>query len=160
MKLYEIDNNLRALWDRIAEQDGELTEEDIAELESLEIAKDEKLKGYGVIIRETEGEIATIKAEIERLNKLAKTMQNKSEWLKGSLNYFMTANNMKEFKSVEVNITYRTSKSLVIAEDTKLAKKWLKVKTEPDKQAIKDFINAGGKVKGCEIVEKKNIQIK
>lgn len=160
MKLYEIDNGLRNVWDRIAEQEGELTEQDILELESLEIAKDEKLKGYGVIIRETESEIATIKAEMERLNKLAKAMQNKADWLKGSLNYFMTANDMKEFKSLEVNITYRTSKQLVIAEETKLAKKWLKVKTEPDKQAIKDFINAGGKVKGCEIVEKKNIQIK
>lgn len=160
MKLYEIDYKIREFWNKVIEQDGELTEEDMQTLESLEVAKDEKVKAYGVIIRETEGEIATIKAEIERLNKLAKTMQNKAEWLKGNLNYFMTANDMKEFKSVEVNITYRTSKSLVIAEDTKLAKKWLKVKTEPDKQAIKDFINAGGKVKGCQIVEKQNIQIK
>ena len=160
MKLYEIDNSIRELWNKIIQQDGELTEEDMQALESLEIAKEEKLKGYGVVIRETEGEIATIKAEIERLNKLAKTMQNKAEWLKNSLSYFMTANELKEFKSVEVNITFRNSKSLCIADGTRLAKKWLKVETKPDRQAIKDFINAGGKVKGCSIVDNANIQIK
>ena len=160
MKLYEIDNSIRELWNKIIEQDGELLEEDMQALESLEIAKEEKLKGYGVVIRETEGEIATIKAEIDRLNKLAKTMQNKADWLKGSLNYFMKANDMKEFKSVEVNITFRTSKQLQIEDESKLAKKWLKIETKPDKQAIKDFISNGGVVEGCSIVEKKNIQIK
>lgn len=160
MKLYEIDNSIRELWNKIIEQDGEMSEEDIQALESLEVAKEEKLKGYGVVIRETEGEIATIKAEIERLNKLAKTMQNKADWLKNSLSYFMTTNELKEFKSVEVNIGFRTSKQLQIEDEKKLAKKWFKVELKPDKQAIKDFINAGGKVKGCQIVEKQNIQIK
>ena len=160
MRLYEIHNGLRAVWDRVAENEGELTPEDIQELESLECAKEEKLKGYGVIIKETEGEIATLKAEIERLGKLVKSKQNKVEWLKGNLSYFMNEHDLTGFRSLAVNITFRTSKQLEIAEGTKLAKKWCKVELTPDKQAIKNFINAGGKVKGCEIVEKQNIQIK
>lgn len=162
MKLYEINESLRGFWDRVLSQDGEMSESDIQELESLELAKEEKLKGYGVIIRETEGEIATIKAEIERLNKLSKMMQNKAEWLKNNLNYFMQSNDMKEFKSVEVNITFRTSKQLVVQDESKIAKKWFKKVTELklDKQGIKDFIAEGNKVKGCEIVTKQNIQIK
>ena len=59
MKLYEIDQNIRLLWGKIMDQDGELTEEDIQALESLEIAKDEKIKGYGLIIRETTAPITT-----------------------------------------------------------------------------------------------------
>lgn len=160
MNLYEIDNNIRELWDKIIQQDGELTEEDIQALENLEIARDKKLTGYGVIIKETTAEIGVVKAEIERLNKLAKSMQNKAEWLTNRLVGFMNEHEMKEFKSVEVNIRFRISKSLQIDDNTKLAKKWLKVKTEPDKQAIKDFISAGGKVKGCQIVERQNIQIR
>ena len=160
MKLYEIDGNIRALWDRIVAQDGELTQEDIQELESLEVAKDEKIKAYGVIIREMIGEITRINEETARLKKMEKTLNNKVEWLTSNLSRFMHDNQMSEYKSLEVNISFRTSKSLYIEENTKLAKKWLKVKTEIDRQAIKDFINAGGKVKGCSIVTNSNIQIK
>ena len=95
-----------------------------------------------------------------RLKKIERVMNNKVEWLTDRLSTFMQDHQIKEFKSLEVNIGFRTSKSLVIDEQTKLAKKWLKVETRPDKQAIKDFITAGGKVKGCSIVEKTNIQIK
>lgn len=160
MKLYDIDQRIRNLWDRIIEQDGELTEEDIAELESLEIAKDEKIKGYGVIIRETLSEIAKVKAEQDRLAKIGKAMQSKVEWLTNRLSNFMQDHQVNEYKSLEVNISFRPSKSLFIDENTKLAKKWCKVELKPDKQAIKDFITAGGKVKGCTIIEKNNIQIK
>lgn len=160
MKLYEIDDGLRVLWNKIIEQDGELTEEDVQALESLNIAKDEKLKGYGVLIRETISDITRLNEEMARLKKIERTMNNKVDWLTDRLSTFMQDHQIKEFKSLEVNIGFRTSKSLVIDEQTKLAKKWLKVETRPDKQAIKDFITAGGKVKGCSIVEKTNIQIK
>ena len=160
MKLFEIDAGLRAFWDKVIQQDGELTEEDMQTLESLEIAKDEKIKAYGVVIRETLNEIAMVKAETERLNKIAKTMQNKVDWLTGRLSSFMLDHEMKGFKSIEVNIGFRASKQLEIADGTKLAKKWFKVEMKPDKQAIKDFLSAGGKIKGCQIIEKSNIQIK
>lgn len=160
MHLYKINKNLQDLWDKVIEQDGELTEEDIKAFEELSLVKDEKLKGYGVVIRETETRLATVKNEIARLKKLENTMQRKADWLTDRLSEFMLENNIPEFKSVEVNITFRKSSKLEIEEETKLAKKWLKIKTEIDRQAIKDFINAGGKVKGCEIVEKQNIQIK
>lgn len=162
MKLYEIDNNLRALWDKIADQDGELTEEDIQALESLEIAKEDKIKGYGVIIREMLSETQKVSQEIERLKKIEKSMSNKADWLTNQLSCFMKAHQVNEFKSIEVNIAFRKSKSLLIEDESKLAKKWLRTEkvTKVDKQAIKDFINAGGKVKGCQIVENQNIQIK
>lgn len=160
MKLYEIDKSIRELWDRVIEQDGELTEEDIQALESLEIAKDEKIKGYGVVIRETLSEIAKVKAEKDRLSKIERSMQSKVDWLTNRLSGFMKDHEIKDYKSLEVNITFRNSKSLFIEDGTKLAKRWLKVETKPDRQAIKDFINAGGKVKGCQIVENSNIQIK
>ena len=160
MKLYEIDNSIRGLWDRVIEQDGELTPEDMQELENLEVAKDEKIKGIGLFHREIVSDIAKVSQEIDRLKKIEKRLQAKADWFENYLSSFMIGNNMKEFKSLEVNITFRNSKSLQIVDGTKLAKKWLKVETKPDRQAIKDFISAGGKVKGCSIVENTNIQIK
>lgn len=160
MKLYEIDEEIRRLWLKIIEQDGELTEDDVKEFNALESAKDDKVKAYGVIIRETLSQIEVIKSEIVRLNKLAKTMQNKADWLTNNLSGFMQQHEMQEFKSVEVNITFRPSEQLEILQGTNLAKKWLTIKTEPNKRAIKEFINSGGKVKGCSIIKKNNIQIK
>lgn len=162
MKLYDIDYQIRALWEKIIDQDGELTQEDIEALETLEVAKDKKIKGYGLIIRESIAEIGVIKAEIDRLNKLLKTKQSKTDWLTSNLSRFMHDNQMNEYKSLEVNITFRPSKQLYIEDESTLAKKWFKTEkvTKIDRQAIKDFISKGGKVKGCQIVEKQNIQIK
>ena len=160
MRLYEIDQGIRALWDKIISQEGELTPEDVAELESLEVAKEEKVKAYGVIIRETLSDILRLNEEMARLKKIERIMNNKVEWLENRLSDFMQGHNMNDFKSIEVNIGFRTSKRLEIADGVKLARKWCKVELKPDRQAIKDFISAGGKVKGCQIVENKNIQIK
>ena len=162
MKLYEINAEFRALWQRIAENDGELSQDDFDLLEALEIAKDEKVKAYGVVIREMISEQAQVKVEIERLEKISKRMSNRVEWLKGNLSVFMLENEMPEYKSTEVNITFRRSQKLLIDKDVKLAKKWLrtKIQVEPDKILISEFIKAGGKVKGCQIVECENIQIK
>lgn len=160
MKLFEIDNQIRSIWDRIASNGGELTEQDILELESLEVARDEKVKAYGVIIRETMSDITNVNAEIERLTKIKKTMQNKVDWLTSNLECFMKQNEMNEYKSLEVNISFRKSERLEIDKDMTLPKKWLVIDCKPNKQAIKEFIQGGGKVKGCQIVEKQNIQIK
>lgn len=80
MKLYEINYKIRELWNKIEEQEGELTEQDLLELESLEIAKDEKVKAYGVIIREISAEIAECKAETDRIKEIS---DKKKKTLKG-----------------------------------------------------------------------------
>ena len=67
MKLYEIDNRLRDLWEKIVNQEGELTEEDMRALNDLELASKEKMDGYGVIIRETQTEIEECQNEIKRI---------------------------------------------------------------------------------------------
>lgn len=160
MNLYEIDKNISDLWEKILRQDGELTEEDAKLLESLSLARDTKLKGYGVLIRESVSWLASINLELARLSKLKKQTESKIDWLTNRLSTYMQENNILEYKSIEVNITFRPSTSLEIEDGCKLDSKWLRTKTEPDKQAIKDFISNGGVVEGCKIVEKQNIQIK
>lgn len=160
MKLYEIDYKIREFWNKVIEQDGELTEEDMQVLESLEVAKDEKVKAYGVIIREISGEIDECESEIKRIKEIADKRKRNRERLKNTLKDFMLNNDMPKYESVEVNISFRKSKALEIAEGVELPNEFLKVKTEPDKTAITDYIKNGGVVEGCQIVEKQNIQIK
>ena len=160
MKLYEIDYKIREFWDKIIEQGGELTEEDMLELESLEVAKDEKVKAYGVIIREISGEIAECKAEIKRIKEIADKRERNLERLKNTLKDFMLNNDMPKFESLEVNISFRKSKALEIGEQADIPVEFMKIKSEPDKTAITDFIKNGGVLEGCQLVERSNIQIK
>ena len=160
MKLYEIDYKIREFWNKVMEQDGELTEEDMLELESLEVAKDEKVKAYGVIIREISSEIAECKAEIDRIKEIADKRKRYLERLKTTLKDFMINNNMPKYESLEVNISFRKSKALEISEQADIPVEFMKIKSEPDKTAITDFIKNGGVVEGCQLVERSNIQIK
>ncbi len=160
MKLYEIDYKIREFWNKVMEQDGELTEEDLQTLENLEVAKDEKIKGYGVIIRELDGEIADYGNEIKRLKEICDRKKKRQEWLKNALKCFMQNNDISKYESLEVNISFRKSKALEIADGAELPNLFLKVKTEPDKIAITEYIKNGGIIDGCQIVEKSNIQIK
>ena len=166
MKLFEINGKLRELWSKIEEQEGELLEEDIKAMEELELAKDEKLKGYGVIIRELDGDIAECKAELDRIKGISDRLKNRREWLVGILKGFMLENSIPKYESVEVTIGFRKSKSLEGAEqaliDGTLPKEFIvqTITEKPDKTAITNFIKGGGTVEGCQLVEKENISIK
>lgn len=160
MKLYEIDYKIREFWNKVMEQDGELTEEDLQTLENLEVAKDEKIKGYGVIIRELDGEIADYGNEIKRLKEICDRKKKRQEWLKNALKCFMQNNDISKYESLEVNISFRKSTALEVDEDAKLPETMLKVEWKPNKTAITEFLKNGGHFDGCRLVEKSNIQIK
>ena len=160
MRLYEIDTNLRSLWDKIAEQEGELTEEDIQALNELEIALNDKLEGYGVIIRELNAEIEECNSEIKRITEIAKHKKNASERLKKTLQEYMLNNELDKFESLKVKISFRKSQSLEIEEGAELPDDLMRIKKEPDKTAIKEYIVNGGELKGVFLLDKKNIQIK
>lgn len=160
MRLYDIDVNLRALWTKIAEQEGEITEEDMQMLNELEIAKTDKLEGYGVIIREMKSEIDECDAEMKRIKEIADRKKNAMERLKKSLQEFMIGNEIDKFESVKVKLSFRKSQSLEIEEDAIIPEDLMRIKKEPDKTAIKEFIVNGGELQGVHLLDKKNIQIK
>lgn len=160
MRLYDIDVNLRALWNKIAEQEGEITEEDMQMLNELEIAKNDKLEGYGVIIREMKSEIDECDTEMKRIKEIADRKKNAMERLKKSLQEFMIGNEIDKFESVKVKLSFRKSQSLEIEEDAIIPEDLMRIKKEPDKTAIKEFIVNGGELQGVHLLDKKNIQIK
>ena len=159
MNIYEINNAFREWESKIMLQDGEVTDEDFAELEQLKLLAEDKVDGYAVLIKESLAEAEILKQEAKKLEERAKRKTNLAERLKANLDFFMQSQGKEKFSSSKAEISYRTSEILQIEEDIKLAKKWYRIKQEIDKTAIKDFIKAGGKVKGCEIVKNKKIQV-
>lgn len=160
MRLYEIDQNLRALWNKIAEQEGEITEEDMQALEELELAKNDKIEGYGVIIRELESEIDDCSQEIERIKEIADRKKKCLERLKNGLQEFMLNNEIDKFESLKVRVSFRKSQALEIEEGAELPDNLMRVKKEPNKTAIKEYIVNGGELKGVFLIDRQNIQIK
>lgn len=160
MRLYEIDQNLRALWNKIAEQEGEITEEDMQALEELELAKSDKIEGYGVIIRELESEIDECSNEMKRIKEIHDRKVKRQEWLKATLKQFLIDNGIDKYESVKVRLSFRKSQKVELAQDIVLPKEFIKVEEKANVQAIKDYLKQGGVLEGAVLVENSNLQVK
>ena len=66
-----------------------------------------------------------------------------------------------KFKDARTVISWRKSTSVFIdCVPELLPDQFKKIKIEPDKTEIKNILKAGGKIDGCKLVEKNNLQIK
>ena len=169
MKLYEIDGMLRdflengsvlegntAEGDEVMNEDGELLT--AQELEELNIARDEKIEGIAVFIKELLADEDALKAEADRIAQRRKSLKNKAEWLKNYLATFMPG---EKFESPKAAISWRKSEKVLVEPGTVVPDEYLKFK-EPDydKTALKQAIKSGKEFDGVSLVETQNIQIK
>lgn len=163
--LYQIDaaieNAIERLFDTVNE-DGEVEEGTAAELEALKAERAQKLDNVGAYIKNIEADVDAIKAEIKTLQDRAKVKQNKIDRLEDYVAQSLISNNETKFESARVVFSFRKSVSVDITNADLLPKKYIVKKTEtaPDKTAIKEALKAGKAVKGAQLVEKQNLQIK
>lgn len=159
MTLYEMTDaarNLKALLE--ADEIDEQTYNDTLEA----IGADDKIDAYCQIIREYEAEITARKSEIERLKAANDRAEKAIDRMKSALDGFMTASGKSKAKTALFSVSYRSAKSVLITDESRIPERFLTVKTTtaPNKAEIKKFISDGGTVEGAEIVESRNIQIK
>ena len=105
-------------------------------------------------------EVLNKQQEMKRIKEIADRKKNAMERLKKSLQEFMIGNEIDKLESVKVKLSFRKSQSLEIEEDAIIPEDLMRIKKEPDKTAIKDFIVNGGELQGVHLLDKKNIQIK
>lgn len=162
MSIFDIDNEIRAALAEIYEQVDEdgCFSGDFSKIEELNAERDKKVEGLALFYKETLAEAEAIKAEADKLAKRAKIAKNKAERLKEYLSFVLRSSETEKFTTNRVKITFRPSEQVVIEDVDKIAKKWLKVKTEPDKAGIKAALKEGAKIKGAHLETKQNIQIK
>lgn len=154
--LYELNQKFNEFEFEIDEETGEILNAE--ELDEIELERNEKLENIGLWIKNLESDAEAYKREKDSFAEKERLAKNKVESLKKYLNFVL---NGDTFKSDRVNITYRKSTALNVIDEYLIPKKYF-VKQAPklDKKAVKDAIKSGKKVKGAEIVEKENIQIK
>jgi hypothetical protein len=160
LSLYSIEQEYLNIVESIVDAGGEITEEQET---ALSINKEQlQTKGvcYGFIVKQMEGEIDLIDAEIKRLTALKKTRSNTIDRLKANLSTAMQVFDIEELKTPLIKINFRKSESVEV--DANLDTEYTKTVTTvtPDKVAIKEAIKAGLTVQGARLVTNQNIQIK
>lgn len=153
MNLYEID---KAISECVDLETGEVI--DIERLSELQIERETKCENVALWIKNLNADLLALKAEKDAFAEREKQTKAKIESLKNWLSGALNGNPMKTTK---VTVSFRKSESVEIEDEAIIPKKYLRIKkvVEPDKSSIKEALKTG-KVKGCRIVVKNNIQIK
>lgn len=158
MKLYEIDQAIIDLFDP---ETGECLDEEA--LESLQIERDKKIENIACWIKDLNADAAAIREEEKSLADRRRTMENKSENLKQYLSRFMGIG--ERYSSARCAVSWRRSTKVNVDinelyKDPRSENYLLYHDPEPNKTAINEAIKAGFDVRGAELVESQNLQIK
>ena len=161
MNIYDITKKYQSLLETIIEQDGEITE---AQNELLELSSNDfisKSKDYAGLIKTLEDNNITIKREMDRLKHLSTVNDNLLKRLKDNLKNALIELDIDEVKAGVHKISFRKSTRVNIINEESIPNKYKIIKQNivVDKKALKKDL-ATKKIKGAELLNIKNIQIK
>lgn len=161
MTLYEIDARLAAILDFDGEYVNTETGEvlNIEDVEALQLAREDKIEGWGLWIKNRTAELEAIKAEAKKLTERAVALSNRIEASKECYQQYLAG---EKVSTPRLSVSYRKAESVEIDDAEKIPDFLLRVKTtvEPDKTAIKAEIKAGNVVDGAHLVTRQSMQIK
>lgn len=161
MQLYKINEQLERLIDAgelfVDTETGEVFDDKA--LDQLAMDWDTKVTNTGCLIKNMESDVAAMKAEMDNLKERSERLKKQTENLKQYLAFCLEG---KKFHSPQVDISFRKSEMVEIAEGASIPEEYQRVKTTYtlDKTAIKQAIKSGKSFDGIALVTKQNIQIK
>ena len=141
--LYELAGEFQQLLDMI--QNGEYTEEELADtMEGLDGEIEIKADGYAKVIKEIEGNVSTIKAEIDRLSGKKSALDNSIKSLKQSLEMAMRTTGKVKFKTdlFSFNIAKNGGKQSLDIHD-EVPSEYCKTEIKPDNDLIRKALENG-----------------
>lgn len=157
MTLYEIDKAILDFEFEIDEESGEILNAD--ELDELKMAREDKIEGISLWIKNLEAEKEAVKNEKNNFADREKRLGKKIESLKGYLTYALDG---QKFSTPRVAVSFRKSESVHITDEYLIPDEYkvFTVVKKPDKGVIKDALKKGKEIMGAELLEKRNISIK
>ena len=163
MNLYELKDGYFNLQNLLltGEIDEETFNDTIADInDSIEV----KAENYAKIIRMIDGNISTVKAEIDRLSEIKKQLDNNKDKLKNNLEEVMIATGNVKFKTdlFSFNIQKNPPSVNVVDETLLTAYKDIWKVQEPilDKKLILEKLKAGETILGAEIKQTEGLRIR
>ena len=162
MTLYEIDEAIESCWFQATDREtGEIKLEalDTDMLDHLEMERDQKIENVGKWVKSLVAEQTALEKEASALKARAALNEKKIESLK---KWLAIALNGKKGKFGTVSISFRSSESTVIDDESKIPDAFMNIKTvkSPNKTAIKEAICSGARIEGAHIQQNLSTIIK
>ena len=160
--LYKIDQDLMALLEAIAEQEGEITPEQDEQLAINRYELETKAVDYSMAILQLNAWVEMADKEAKRVTAIKNAYKKTSETLKQRITDAMERYDIREVKDATIKVSLRKSVQTIIDDLDQVPKQYktVKVETTPDKTAIKKAIQEGEIIEGAHLEEKNNLQIK
>lgn len=153
MNIYEIDEAITACVDQ---ETGEILDE--AALDALVMERDKKIENIACWIKDLKAESNAIREEEKALAERRHSSDAKAESLKKWLAYAL---NGEKFKTAKVSVSYRKSKSVQITDEKVIDEKFLVPQpAKLNKKMVSEYLKSGTPVRGCELQEKTNLQVR
>ncbi len=161
MNLYEVNEAIRAVMNRVAENDGELTAEDMATLDALDMARADKLKAYAYVTAEARAAATGIKSEIDALSKKLRAQEHLADRLAETVFQDMKAHGETKAGDKIRGWRIQAGPPRVDVTDEKAipASFWRQPAPVLVKDEIKDLLKSGGEVPGARLVQTEHIRL-
>lgn len=127
---------------------------------SLAIQEKNKVNAIIGYLRETELTAESADVESKRLAEISKFYRNRLERIKQSVKYAMEAHGIEKIETELFRISFRKSESVEVDDVEKLEERFVVIKKQADKKAIKEAVKSGETLDGVRIVVNNNLQIK
>ena len=157
MNLYEINAELQNILNSVDPETGEITDEQLAALSEITLARDEKIDNIACYIKSLKAEAEALKAEKQALAERQSQKERHAERWRDWLAMIM---NGEKFESPRSKISWRKSTSVNVFDDREVPEEYWKIKREVSKSDISAALKAGTHVPGAVLEEKMNMQVK
>ena len=164
MRIFEVNNEINRIFEEgVDPTTGVISDEALAELERLQITKEQKIENLLMAYKNEKAMADAIEAEIALLKTRLDTHTNKANGIKAYAEYVLQG---ETFETAKVKVSYRNSESVEVPKnfdwESLKHRKFVIVKKTyaPDKAMLKKLLKEGKTFPFAELVQKRNIQIK
>lgn len=154
--LYEMVGVFKDIYNMDIDDDTKL---DTLEAIDWEQGFESKVEGYVKVIRNLEADMASRKAECDRLMKLNKADANKIDYLKSALAFAMSQTGQERVDTTLFKVGFRKSEAVEV-DESKLPKEYMVATYKPDKKTLKTLLKEGQSVPGAVLETRKNLSIR
>lgn len=154
-KLYELTAEMRDLWDRIdivSEETGEIPAEMASKLSELETDIKKKFAGCCAVRSESLADAEMYSKELARLSAKKRAAERKAEWIQEYMRQCMQDIGTNEVDCGIWKVKIQNSQPAVfVTDEQKIPEKFFAIEKKLLKAVVKEFINDGEPVPGCEL---------
>ena len=160
-KLYELAGIYNSLWALVEDEEMDLTQLEQA-MQSVEGDIQEKAEGMAKIVKQIDGDVVTIKAEMDRLAAKKKALENKKDGIKAYLEEQLGIAGMDKVKTPLFTVAMQNNPPSVNVLDEAQIPKQYYIPQDPvlDKKAVMAALKEGQEVPGAEIKQGRSLRIR